>query len=95
MLATSVNDAGQILVQAQIDGTPNSPGVPVTYLLTPTLPGDANGDGTVNISDLSNVLTNYDKTAGAFGGIEAVPEPGSITLLLAGAVGLLVWRRSR
>ena len=26
------------------------------------MPGDANGDGTVNINDLSKVLTNYDKT---------------------------------
>ena len=29
--------------------------------------GILNGDGTVNISDLSNVLRNYDKSAGASG----------------------------
>jgi hypothetical protein len=28
----------------------------------PNNPGDANGDGMVNINDLSKVLTNYDKT---------------------------------
>jgi probable HAF family extracellular repeat protein len=30
-------------------------------------PGDANGDGTVNIQDLSKVLTNYDKTGMGWG----------------------------
>ena len=33
-----------------------------TFLLKPAMPGDANLDGTVNINDLSKVLTNYDKT---------------------------------
>ena len=28
----------------------------------PSLPGDANGDGTVNITDLSILLANFDKT---------------------------------
>jgi hypothetical protein len=32
-----------------------------SMLLQTTLPGDANLDGTVNINDLSKVLTNYDK----------------------------------
>ena len=37
--------------------------------------GDFDGDGTVNISDLSNVLTNYDKSSGASaGGIAAAAE---------------------
>jgi len=33
-----------------------------TVGLVAPFPGDANGDGTVNIADLSVVLTNYDKT---------------------------------
>jgi hypothetical protein len=33
-----------------------------SMVLATTLPGDANLDGTVNINDLSKVLTNYDKT---------------------------------
>jgi hypothetical protein len=57
--------------------------------------GDFNGDGAVNINDLSNVLTNYDQTAGAFHGVEAVPEPATLVLLLAGATCLLVWRRRK
>jgi hypothetical protein len=39
---------------------------PFTYMpslvLATTLPGDANLDSTVNINDLSKVLTNYDRT---------------------------------
>jgi hypothetical protein len=31
----------------------------------PTTPGDANGDGTVNVSDLSLLAANYGKTSGA------------------------------
>ena len=38
-----------------------------TFLLTPTLPGDANVDGKVDINDLSRVLTNYDQSTGANG----------------------------
>jgi hypothetical protein len=37
-------------------------GVSVTAAAPTPFPGDANGDGTVNIADLSKVLTNYDKT---------------------------------
>jgi hypothetical protein len=39
--------------------------IPVVYqggTVSVALPGDANLDGTVNITDLSRVLTNYDKT---------------------------------
>jgi hypothetical protein len=58
--------------------------------------GDFTGDGTVNISDLSNVLTNYDRTASAGAvGFSAVPEPGTLILLLASLAGLAAWRRSR
>jgi probable HAF family extracellular repeat protein len=41
---------------------PGPSGTTRGFLLTPVLPGDANEDGTVNINDLSKVLTNYDKT---------------------------------
>jgi hypothetical protein len=34
-------------------------------VLKPTFAGDADLNGTVNINDLSNVLTNYDKTLSA------------------------------
>jgi hypothetical protein len=47
-------------------------------------------DGTVNIADLSNVLTNYDKTLSeSSAGIRAVPEPSSIVFLVVGALSLL------
>jgi hypothetical protein len=60
--------------------------------------GDFNGDGTVNISDLSNVLTNYDKSLGASAaGIKAVPEAATLALLAAGLIGLLAcgWRKRK
>jgi probable HAF family extracellular repeat protein len=40
----------------------NAAGISRAYLLKPALTGDANLDGTVNIQDLSKVLTNYDAT---------------------------------
>ena len=35
----------------------------MAVLLTPTVDGDANGDGKVDINDLTIVLTNYGRTA--------------------------------
>jgi hypothetical protein len=58
--ATSIDDAGQILVQAQVPAA----GQMQSFLLTPTLPGDANLDGKVDINDLTVVLTNYGKSTG-------------------------------
>jgi hypothetical protein len=58
--------------------------------------GDFTGDGTVDINDLTIVLSNFGKTAAlSAAGMAAVPEPGAIALLLAGAIGLLAcaWRR--
>jgi hypothetical protein len=42
---------------------PGGGGTGVSVTVAPTLfPGDANGDGTVDIADLSALLSNYDKT---------------------------------
>jgi hypothetical protein len=82
------------------------------------MPGDANGDGQVDINDLTVVLSNYNQTGmtwsqGEFTGdgkvdindltivlahygqtssaaIGAVPEPGTLLMLAAGIVGLLI-----
>ena len=57
--------------------------------------GDFIGDGTVDINDLTIVLANYGETAGSSAsGMAPVPEPSTIAILLAGAIGLLgfVWR---
>ena len=61
------------------------------------LTGDFNGDGTVDINDLTILLSNFNKSAAA-AGIEAVPEPSTVALIGAGAIGLLGlvgWPRKR
>jgi uncharacterized protein (DUF2141 family) len=55
--------------------------------------GDMNTDGKVDINDLTIVLTNYGTSSNA--DIKAVPEPSTIALLLAGAVGVLAYARRR
>ena len=50
--------------------------------------GDANGDGVVGSGDLDIVRANWGATAAA-----AVPEPGTVLLLLAGVVAVLIRRR--
>jgi hypothetical protein len=56
-VASAINDNGWIT------GWGVAPsGATRAFLFRPALAGDANLDGTVNISDLSKVLTNYDKT---------------------------------
>jgi hypothetical protein len=58
--------------------------------------GDFDANGTVEFEDLSKVLANFTKTVGASAtSIKAVPEPSTITLLLAGAARLLAWRRRK
>jgi hypothetical protein len=54
-----INNSNQVLVWEKYAGNYS---VVESYLLTPAMAGDANKDGTVNINDLSKVLTNYDKT---------------------------------
>ena len=83
-LATSINDAGKILVQGVV-GT--YPGTPVTCLLTPALPGDANLDGTVDINDLTVVLAHYGQTGmtwstGEFTG-DGTVDINDLTIVLA------------
>jgi hypothetical protein len=51
----STSPSGQVF-------TPVSFGAPVEFLAVTSFPGDANRDGTVDISDLSVLLANYDKT---------------------------------
>ena len=58
-----INDANQVLVWGKSAANYD---VIESFLLTPALAGDANLDGTVNINDLSKVLTNYDKTGMAW-----------------------------
>jgi hypothetical protein len=55
--ATAINDHGYIAGY----GTDAAAHTKQMFLLS-MMPGDANFDGTVNIDDLSKVLTNYDKT---------------------------------
>ncbi len=58
--------------------------------------GDFNGDGQVDINDLTIVLANYNTSVGSSaGGMAAVPEPSTIAILVASAACLLpfVWRR--
>ena len=58
--------------------------------------GDFIGDGTVDVNDLTILLSNFGETAGSSAaGMAAVAEPSTIALLLAGAACLLgyAWRR--
>ncbi len=60
--------------------------------------GDFNGDGKVDINDLTIVLAHYNQSLGSSAGVmAAVPEPASLLLAFAGALGLLVyaWRKRR
>ena len=82
--ATSINDAGQILAQAEIGP---SPGQMETFLLTPTMPGDANLDGRVDINDLTVVLAHYGQTGmtwtqGEFTG-DGTVDINDLTIVLA------------
>jgi hypothetical protein len=66
--------------------------------------GDFNYDGVVNFDDLAAFLGNYGKAitssseiggAIAAAGITAVPEPGTLALLFAAALGLLAYARRK
>ena len=65
-----------------------SSGAGVSILLTPTISGDANLDGKVDINDLTIVLANYGKTSGVswatgdFNG-DAKVDINDLTIVLA------------
>ena len=50
------------------------------FLLTPVLPGDVNGDGRVDINDLTIVLANYGKTAGMSWGTGDLVGDGTVDI---------------
>jgi probable HAF family extracellular repeat protein len=80
--ATAVNDSGQIVGY----GT-NSRGKTDAFLLTPLLPGDANGDGRVDVNDLTIVLAHFGRTGmgwaqGEFTGSGTV-DINDLTVVLA------------
>jgi hypothetical protein len=59
--ATAINDAGWI-AGFGINAAGDIRALLLTPSTVPTLPGDANGDGTVNGADLNTVLSNYNQT---------------------------------
>jgi hypothetical protein len=59
-----------------------------------SLAGDPSGDGFVGIEDLNQVLGNWNAGA-ALTAPSAVPEPGTLAFLAAGATGVSMWRRRR
>ncbi len=58
--------------------------------------GDMNGDGRVDVNDLTIVLAHFGQSVGS-GGIAPVPEPSTIAIVAAAALGLLAyaWRNHR
>ena len=58
--AGAINASGQIIGNAQVNGV--SPPTDIAFLLTPLEPGDANGDGRVDVNNLTIVLTNFGQT---------------------------------
>jgi len=63
--ASSINDNGQILA----DATYSNNGVSYSHavILNPLLPGDADGDGHVSLSDLAIVLNNFGQATSSWG----------------------------
>jgi probable HAF family extracellular repeat protein len=59
-MGTSINDQGWIVGRAHRAGDPYK--YSIGFLAKPSLAGDVNLDGAVNMSDLSVVLTNFDKS---------------------------------
>ena len=77
----------------QIGGTPDSD---LWAAYQTPLSGDANGDGTVDINDLTIVLAHYGQSIGASAAATAaVPEPSCLALLGIATAGLLACARRR
>ena len=79
--ATAINSAGQIIGYGTDGGQTRG------FLLTPLEPGDANGDGRVDINDLTTVLANYGQTGmtwtqGEFTG-DGTVDINDLTIVLA------------
>jgi uncharacterized protein (DUF2141 family) len=57
--------------------------------------GDFNGDGKVDINDLTIVLANYGQSVGssAAGTVSAVPAPSAVLLTAAGLLDLVACAR--
>jgi hypothetical protein len=58
----------------------------------PGIPGDANGDGVVSAGDYASVQANFGNVAPE---ASSVPEPATMSLLLAGSVLAVVRRRKK
>ena len=72
---------------AKLPAGPRTPAASCAFLLTPTLPGDANLDGKVDINDLTIVLAHYNQTGmtwaqGEFTGSGTV-DINDLTIVLA------------
>jgi probable HAF family extracellular repeat protein len=79
--AGAINDSGQIVV-----GGYNPSGQYDAFLLTPAIPGDANLDGSVDVNDLTIVLSHYNQTGmtwtdGEFTG-DGTVDINDLTILL-------------
>jgi len=88
--AVDILDAGNFLTLGKYDT-----GLPASWL-----EGDFNYDGVVDIQDAAEFFGtflydagSYNPPAGQAGGIAAVPEPSTFTLLAAAALTLAVFRR--
>ena len=83
-VAYGISPNGQYIVG---DGTVASTGYTYGFLLTAAIPGDANGDGKVDINDLTIVLAHYDQTGqtwanGEFTG-DGTVDINDLTIVLA------------